>query len=67
LALNMGTSYEQIRKHYSHVVTPDRADAITKKEGFSASEIVQATAWLQKEAQAHNLDWDALVEQALAA
>lgn len=67
LALNMGTAYGQIRKHYSHVVPRDRADAITRQNGFSASEIVRATAWLQKEAQAHNLDWDALVEQALAA
>ena len=67
LALNMGTSYEQIRKHYSHVVPQERADAITKLDGFSAAQIVKATSWLQKAAQGNDLNWDELIRQALAA
>ena len=67
LALNMGTSYEQIRKHYSHVVPQQRADAITKQEGFSAAQIVKATSWLQKAVQGNDLNWDELIRHALAA
>ena len=67
LALNMGTSYEQIRKHYSHVVPQDRADAMTKLDGYSAAEIVRATSWLRQNVEAQGLNWEALMQQAMAA
>lgn len=67
LSLNMGTAYDQIRKHYSHVLPKDRADKLTRLDGFSAAEIVNATNWLRQTAQANGLDWETLVQQALHA
>ena len=67
LALNMGTSYEQIRKHYSHVIPQQRADAITKLDGHSAAELVRAMTFLRQKAQGGGLDWDTLVQQVLDA
>jgi integrase len=67
LALNMGTSYKNIRKHYSHVLPRDRADKLTRLDGYSAAEIVNATNWLRQTARGNGLDWEALVQQALLA
>lgn len=65
LSLNMGTAYTEIRKHYSHVVPQQRADAITKQEGFSAAEIINATNWLYRAAQSKGVSADDLLKQAL--